>query len=154
METAISYLKLLPLGKEEVQNYFNQLKNEVLEGNDNPLIFKKHISSLSLLIKMVSNDSEIGDLIMDEAEKHGERTFDYLDCNFQIKESAAKYDFTECNHDEWDNLHKTIESKIKDRKKIEKQLKSMSKEMADPSTGEIIYPPKKQSKTIVQITLK
>ena len=75
----------------------------------------------------------------------------------QIKEVGTKYDYSDCNHPQYNIVSEEIEKLTAKRKSLEKYLQSLTEEeeYINPKTGEIctIYPPSKTSTPSVVITI-
>lgn len=75
-----------------------------------------------------------------------------------VKEMGVKYDFSNCNHPQYNRLIKQIEVLDKERKNIEDFLKSIKGhvEIPDEDSGEmcVVYPPSKSSTTTPVFTYK
>jgi len=154
METALSTITILPSSKEEMQKYYKSLKNEILEGNNDPLFVLKHLKYAEKVIGDILKDKDIETHFLLEAEKYSEKTFDHSGVTFTIQETGVSYDYASCGDSVWDDLNKQAES-IKEQMKIrETMLKTLPYEgLADTVTGEIIKPPLKSSKTKVAVRL-
>jgi len=150
----LSTITILPGNKKEVDSYYNNAKNELLNGNRDPLIILKHLKAYESIIKSLLADEEIEDTILNEAEKYGNKTFEYAGAEFQIKETGISYDYSNCNDSEWNDLKRQEEEIKKKRKEREETLKVHKEEWGDPETGEVIYPPVKKGKEKVILKLK
>lgn len=150
-ESAISIFRKLPETKTEVSNYSRLIKDAVLEGETEPLLFLQQITSLELLVKTLKTDPLIKDVILEEAEKYG-KSFEHLSSKFQIKETGVKYDFSQCGDVEWEQLDSQIKDLTDKRKKRESFLKAIDGEVYG-ADGVQLTPPAKSSTTQVVITL-
>lgn len=152
---ALQLFKQLPETKSEVENYTRIIRGEVLEGNVNPLNFITTVTALEKLFSNLKSDLLIKDCVMQEAEKHGFKSFDFGNAKFQIKEAGVSYDFKGCMDSEWDNLDSQIKELTEKKKQRESFLKTITGDMEiyGPD-GVQIMPALKRSTTIVSVTLK
>jgi hypothetical protein len=84
----------------------------------------------------------IAEQVLAEAQKYGKQ-FDYLGSKVQLSERRT-YDFS--NDSLWCELDKT-------KKEREEMLKHISSPLADPDTGEMIYPAQFKISPVITITL-
>lgn len=149
----LSTLTILPETKQQIQNYVEKAKSEILAGNESPLKVWKLLKSFSEVIKQIQQDEDIKKYILDEAEKEGKKQFELHGCKFTIQ-NRLSYDFSECNDSELDQLQKEAELlslKIKARQAF---LIGLEDSFNNPDTGEILLPPVKKTTTTVAVTLK
>jgi hypothetical protein len=155
MESAISIFRKLPETKEQVGNYVRLIKESVLNGEVEPLQFAANVSALEQLFKALKSDVLIKDVILEEAEKYGAKSFEHGNAKFQIKEVGVKYDFTECNDSELFDIDNELRVLTAKKKARETLLKAISPEdEVYGSDGVQLAPPLKTSTTQVTITLK
>lgn len=146
-----SVLSLFPETKASVKSFVERIKSEVLSGEKDPLEFSVIFKSLEEIVKELRSDKDIKETILDEAAKYGNKTFEAKGAKFTIRDSA-RYDYS--SDEKWRELNAEV-TKLKEKiKKREEMLKSLTDEVADPETGEIIYPAVKYSTTSVSVTLK
>jgi len=154
-ESAVSIFRKLPETKDQVKQFASLVKESILDGEVDILRTASNIRALEEVIKLLKNDVLIKDCILEEAEKNGRKTFDLNNCQYQIKEVGAKYDFTVCNDDQWEDATKdelVAKTKRTDREKF---LKSITPDMeVFNSDGVKLETPIKKSTTSVVITLK
>lgn len=152
METAISYLTVLPSAKQEVQEFTRQILSQVESGEINALDLKVRLKWLERLIKAI--DEPIKEAVSNEALKNG-RNFDYRGFKIQYSENISpKYDYTNCNDPKWNELDEMIKKLGEQKKDREAFLKSIQGyvEVVDEITGEmipVIAPTKKASTGII-----
>jgi hypothetical protein len=155
MESAISLFKQLPETKQQIKDYSRLIKESVLNGEVEPLQFAAIISALEQLFKGLKSDVLIKDVILEEAEKYGSKTIDKENVKFQIKEVGVKYDFTNCDDNEYDLLCDRIAELSAAKKERENFLKSITPEMeVYGSDGTQLKPAIKSSTTSVAVILK
>lgn len=152
-ESALSIFRKLPETKTQVFDYSKLIKNSVLDGEVDPLVFLQQISALELLIKTLKSDPLVKDVILEEAEKYGQKSFNKGNAKFQIKEVGTRYDFSVCCDLTWEELNSKVNEASEKKKTRETFLKSIDGETYGPD-GVQLLPPKKTSQTQVVITLK
>ena len=155
MESAISIFNKLPETKSQIKDYTRLIKESVLNGEVDPLQFAAHVSALEQLFKALKADHLIKDVILEEAEKYGVKSFEKDNAKYTIKEVGVKYDFSNCNDSELDQINKDIAELTGEKKKRESLLKAIdpSKEFYD-GDGIQLFAPTKTSSTQVTILLK
>lgn len=141
--------------KESINGYVKVVRDLMVDGNHDPLLIAKHIKGLEMLVKEIKNDKFIKSCITDEYDLYKEKEVELYDCTFQVRESGVKYDFRDCNCAEYNCIQKDIDKLTKRKKVIEDMLKKLPAEgLADPNTGEIMYPPSKTSSDALFISFK
>jgi len=154
-ESAISLFRKLPETKEQVENYSRLIRESVLNGEVEPLIFAAQISALEKLFSTLKSDILIKDVILEEAEKYGQKTFKKGNAEFQIREVGVTYDFAGCGDVEWETIDSQIKTLTEKKKARETFLKSLTGEMTVfGEDGVQILPALKKSTTSVVVILK
>ena len=156
MNKAYPLLFSLPSNKEQVEKFSDMLRLELSEGEIDPLklrVIQRCMESVFDNIK-----EELDDLCLSEAERYGEKSFEFKGAVIQIGEVRPKYDFSKCNYPPLLRL-RNHEAELKAQiKKEEEFLKSIrgTKTVIDELTGEVVEarPPIKLSKTGIKISLK
>ena len=151
---ALSTVTLLPGTKSEIDSYYVKAKQELLEGNRDPLTVLKQLKAYKELIESLLKDKEVEELILEEAEKYGEKRFDHDGAEFEIKDVGVKYDFYATGDSKWEELKQKEDQVAKERKEREQALKAHKDSWVDPDTGEVINPPVKKGQTKVVVKLK
>jgi len=155
MESALSLFKQLPETKSEIKNYTRIIKEKVLDGEVNVLEFAARVSALEQLFKALKSDHLIKDVILEESEKYGSKSFEQGNAKFQIKEVGVKFDFTTCMDVEWESLDSELKRISELKKEREAFLKTIKPGMEIfGSDGVQLMPPVKTSTTQVVILLK
>jgi hypothetical protein len=152
METAISNLNVLPETKGQRETFIKKLVSEVKSGNYDVLKFWKQLINVEQLIKDIKQ-TEIPGIAFDKADEHPEKTFKYDGAEI-TKTSKSTYDYSLCNDSHYNRLileKQRIDNEIKDRVKLLQVLKNS---IADPETGEVIYPPSKSTTDFLTIKIK
>lgn len=155
MESAISIFRKLPETKEQVKKYSELIKESVLNGEVDALLFSAQVTALEQLFKTLKADHLIKDCILEEAEKHGAKSFEQGNAKFQLKEVGVKFDFNNCEDSEWEDLDSQIKELTAKKKKREAFLKTIDSEMeVYGSDGVQLKPVVKSSTTTVVTILK
>ena len=90
----------------------------------------------------------------EELAKYG-KSHQFGDCRLEEAESGVKYDYSMCGDSRLNDMYKTLEALKVDIKEREEMLKKLPRTgMADPDTGEVLFPPARSSKTTVKTTFK
>lgn len=156
--TALSTLSLLPESKEQVQRFAESIRLSVLSGQSNPLEVLARIKAVENTIKEVLEVKEIKDLARDEAEKYGERSFDYRGFRVELAEISPKYNYEGTGCPIWARLKEQADKATQALKDRETELKAMksTQEIVDPDSGEIVKvnPPVKSSTSGLKFSLK
>lgn len=133
----------------------NQAIMAVREGEIDPLLAHYNVSKMEAAIKTFKDNPHVKAITLDELSKYRGNKKTYNDCLIEQIEGGTKYDYSGCNDAELQELeaHKAeVEAKIKARQAILKALPLSG--LADPNTGEMLYPPVKSSKTTIKTTFK
>lgn len=154
MET-LSIFNKLPETKLQVEKTAVQIKDAVLNGEVDPLLFAAQVSAMEKLFTTLKSDILIKDCILSAAEKYGKKPFEKGNATFQIREFGVTYDYSNCNDSELDLLNKQILELTEKKKARETFLKSISFDSEIYGADGIqILPPIKKSSTQVSVTLK
>jgi hypothetical protein len=102
------------------------------------------------IVSQLRKDKKIDDLMVTEAMKYHEKSFEEHGAKFQLKETGVKYAYENCKDKVWNELDEEIKQLSKQKKAREEMLKTG----VNPETGEAFKPPLKTSKTKVTVTLK
>lgn len=122
----LSTLKVMPETKAEVKKFGESLIQSIQFGEVNALEMDGRLKALEELINIVRKSQEMSETLIIEAEKHGQKSFEYGNFKYQIKEVGTKYDFTLCNDTEWEQLkseEESVKKKIKEREMMLKTIK-------------------------------
>ena len=156
MESAISYLTVLPSTGEEVKRFSTQIINQVKSGEENPLKLLVLLRSLEATAEAIREG--IKNEIMTEVEKYSEKSFEAYGARLERSEVGVAYDYAATGDREW-FIHKTGEEGAANRRKErEVFLRALREPMTvlDDQTGEVyeIRPPLKKSNSGVKVVLK
>jgi hypothetical protein len=155
METALSYIIVLPSKKEEVLRFSDQLLESINAGEINPIDLKIHFKAIAEIENKIK--PRLDELALTEAVKHG-RKFDYQGSRLEIRDTGISYDYSKCNDPELSELMAKLEEAKEAVNQRQQFLRGLSKPMNafDLETGETftIYPPVRKGKESVTISLK
>jgi len=153
-ESAISIFRKLPETKEQITNYSRLIRNSVLDGEIDPLLFAAQVSALEQLFKTLKSDELIKDAVLEEAEKYG-KSFEKQNAKFSIRETGVKYDYTVCQDADYEEILLELDKLNNKKKDRENFLKSLKPDIeVYGSDGRQLELPHKTSSTQVVITLK
>lgn len=145
----------MPENKDSLALYISNLKSEILAGNENPLKIAKLLKVLEEIVKTLREDLQIKELILKEAEKYTEKTIKNYGAEFCKKEAGVKYDYTECNDNQWNELSQKIHELSLQKKEREQFLNKITPEIVVfNDEGVRIEPPLKTSQSIVTVSIK
>ena len=150
METAISYLSVMPLSKKQRETFVKKVKDEILSGYENPLKIEIILKGIEETIKAIRSDADIREYVLQELAKHGKSTTIY---GAELTKSDRKtwnYNDTEIN-----SITAEIEglkAKLKDREKFLQSIPEGG--IIDPETGEILYRPGYTTTEVLTIKIK
>lgn len=128
--------------------------NAVVEGEIDPIVAHINICKMEAAIKAFKDNEQVRDITLRELAKYGKKQ-SFGDCTLEEAEVGVRYDYSRCNDallNELNETKKLIEADIKEREKMLKALPLSG--MADPNTGELMYPPARFSKTTIKTTFK
>lgn len=130
-------------------------RNNIIEGNIDPMQALAVLTSFERAIEQVKNDPQVRDICLRELSKYGKQGATIGEFTFTEAEAGVKYDYSQCGCSEYEELQERkaeIDAQIK---LLEKILKAMPVSgLADTQTGEIWYPPVKSSKTVIKANKK
>lgn len=147
----LNLINQLPKTKSESRVFANQVKAEIISGNVNALDFRIHLKAIENFIEAVAKDKEVKKLVLSEAEKYDEKSFEHLGANITISEAGVKYTYSDAKLDALMTRKAKLDADIKSRQTY---LKGLTEREIDLKTGEVKAElPIKTSTTIVKITL-
>ena len=126
----------------------------VVEGNVDPITAWCNIRRMKAAIEMFEKDAQVMDITQRELAKYGKR-HQFGDCTLEEVEAGVRYDFSMCGDSKLADLYALRDANAADIKAREAMLKSLpTSGMADPETGEMVYPPARSAKTTIKTTFK
>tara|TARA_R110000868_G_scaffold399006_1_gene672512 strand:+ start:97 stop:585 length:489 start_codon:yes stop_codon:yes gene_type:complete len=140
--------------KDSIKEQSLALLKDLDEGHIAPL---QLAAQLKLVEDVISNvKEELRQRVVAEKDKYGKDDMTYHGAKFDIREAGVKYDYSQCDDMQWNELSQQIDALTEQRKERESFLKALKEKLTyvDESTGEIatIYPPQKKSTTTYAIT--
>lgn len=131
------------------------VRDNIIEGNIDPMQALAVLTSFERAIEQVKNDPQVRDICLRELSKYGKQGATIGEFTFTEAEAGVKYDYSQCGCSEYEELLERKAEIDAQLKVLEKTLKAMPVSgLADTQTGEIWYPPVKSSKTIIKATKK
>lgn len=155
--TAPSILSLFDTNKEQRKSFVAQVISQLEQGIGDPLKVHYQVKCMEKIIEAINADKQYRNLVLDAAEKYGQKEFDFGFSKIKIGEVGSKYDYSQCNDPELAELEakaKEYSDKMKARQKF---LQTVPTEGLDVRVGDeivTVYPPAKSSTTSVIVTLK
>jgi len=126
----------------------------VVNGDIDPIEAHIQISRMEAAIKQFKDDTQVRDITLREMSKYG-KSHQFGDCRLEECESGVKYDYSMCGDSRLNDMYKTLEALKMDIKEREMMLRNMPVSgLADPDTGEVLFPPARSSKTTIKTTFK
>ena len=128
--------------------------SSVVNGEVDPITAHINISRMEAAIKLFKENTYVRDITLRELAKYG-KSHQFGDCRLEEAESGVKYDYSMCGDSKLRDMYETLEALKVDIKEREMMLRSMrASGLADPETGEVLFPPARSSKTIIKTTFK
>lgn len=128
--------------------------SSVVNGDIDPITAHINISRMETAIKLYKDDAQVRDITLRELSKYGKK-HTFGDYTLEECESGVKYDYSLCGDSKLADMYATMEALKADIKERETMLRNLPiSGMADPDSGEVIYPPARSSKTTIKTTFK
>lgn len=141
---------VMPNLKRDQQEVAEEVIEQVLEGEVDPIRLDICLKAMENTIKLVRKNAQVKSLTLDEAEAYGKKSFEAFGAKITIT-GRKKYDFeSDAKWQEWKDVEKEAAA---ERKKREKYLKAIpvGEEKADADTGEICTNPLKGENRFLKI---
>jgi hypothetical protein len=151
-----STIALFDTNKEQRKQFSQLLINEVLDGKASALDIHYKLKCMIEIAEATIDDSLFKTAILDEASKYPKK-FIFKESEMQIAEVGVKYDYSQCNDDELNELlaQKTsLETAIKNRQTFLKTIPATGLELRKNDELVTLFPPTKTSTTTLKTTLK
>ena len=157
--TTTSILSLFQTTKEQRESFAIDLIERIESGSVNPLEIHLQVKCMDDVVKLINSNTVYKKSILSSAENMGEKSFQFHNAKFEIKETGVKYDFSRCEDPLLSRLYtqqSELDGKVKDRESMLKTVPQKGMIVTDEETGETftVYPPSKSSTTNVSVTLK
>ncbi len=143
----------IPKSRRDVNRIASGIINRIIEQELSALETDIKLRYWEKLIEAVRSNEQVKGLILEEVDLHPEKTFEEHGVEITKKELGVRFDFSDCgdsHHIELLNQIAELKAALKRRETL---LKSIDGEMADPETGEILYPPVRKSTTGISVKL-
>ena len=140
-----------------VSEYSNTIIDKLNNGEIDAVSLAIKIKYFEEIFDNLKND--LRDAVILELNKYNKNeTVSKFNAEIKLKEAGVKYDFSNCNDDEYNQLESEIAKLTQQRKDREKFLKSINGSIVTciESTGEVVtlFAPIKSSSTTYMINLK
>jgi len=144
--------------REKLSRLVTGFRNDILEGNINPLQAAAILKALEDFTKALRADILIKDATLQELERYAEKTVKFMGCTFIKKAVGTTYDFTNCNDQKLAWLQIDVDmanEKLKERQEFLKAIPAGGIDTFSQETGETfkLYPPVKLAKDGYSVTL-
>lgn len=138
-ELALSTLFLLPETPDQIKSFVESAKEEVLNGLIDPKKLIVQMKIISDTLEAIKDDKDIKKCLSDEIEKYGKEGAGFGDFKItQEQRRTFNYDQTgDAMVVKFQDEASKASEQLKARQKF---LQMLSKPLADPETGELIYP--------------
>jgi hypothetical protein len=136
--------------REKLSRLTSDFRNEVLEGNINPLQAAAILKALEDFTKSLRADILIRDCVKEELDRYPEKVVKYNGVTFTKKTLGTRYDFSGCGDGELTRLQMKAEiasEALKKRQEFLKVIPDGGIDAFDTTTGETfkLFPPVKIS---------
>jgi hypothetical protein len=149
METALSYIRLLPLTKEQRQTFAEKAIHEILSGQYNPLEVEVWLKSVEETINQIRKDRSVMMAIQNEVDNHHGKTFEAFGAAITKAQRTTK-DYSGCGDPVWERLNSDMES-IKSQMKAREAMLDTG---VNPETGEVFSKPETKVTEYLKIQIK
>jgi len=154
-----SILSLFETTKEQRESFALDLIDKIDSGNVDPLKVHLQVKCMEDVVKLINANTNYKKAILESAENVSQKSFQFHNAKFEIKETGVKYDFSKCEDEVLTRLYSQqseLDAKVKSRESMLKTVSAKGMIITDEETGETftVYPPAKSSTTSVAVTLK
>lgn len=152
--------------KTDRELYVSDVLDDLLKGKVDPLKVHIKLKSMEDIIarftdkkKYPGTAKRYSELVLVEALKHGQKSFEMFNAKVEIKETGVTYDYSKCEDSEINTMlveFDELKEKIEKRQKFLQTVSPKGLIIVDPESGETntVYPPAKMSTTSIAISLK
>lgn len=141
---ALDILKQLPVTADEVDLFYDILKEEILDNGADILKLMMHIKGIEKVISMLKDDVDIMGYMIMQFSYYGEKRVKLGDFTLEECEAGTTYDYSICN----DKYYEYLEKELKKRRE---ELKLGI--VLDEDTNTPLALPGKKSTTTIKFTL-
>ena len=146
---ALIQLNHLPETRAQQETFIHAAVEELVNGDYDIMQYYVKAKIMLDTLDKINKSRRIKSLILEEAQKYNNQ--DLNGCKIQVV-ARKEYNFDACNHAELARLKKLQAETEQSIKNIETMLKSLVSPLADPETGDMIYPPTVSETEYVKIT--
>jgi len=150
METASSYLALMPISKDQISTFADKLINEITSGSVDPLQVAVQLKAMEEVIAAVRKNKAVQAEIIDVVARNKNK-LEFAGAVIEVR-SKTKYCYE--SDAKWAEIEQSVVLLKTQQKEREAFLKVLKAEMADPETGEIITPIRTESEEILYVSFK
>lgn len=152
-----SIVALFQTDKQQRATFVTMLIDSITSGKVDPLQIHLQVKCMEDIIAQLKDAPEYKQSVLSAAEANG-KSFAYQSAKVDIREVGTKYDYSQCNDTEINELTIQVDAlnaKLKARQKFLQQAPIEGVNIVDVN-GEVktVYPPAKSSTTSVVVTLK
>lgn len=161
-------LSLFETTKLQRSYFVNYLIQELDEGKFDPLKIHLQVKAMEdIITRLTSTDEKKNkdftaairyrQLLLDAAEKYGQKSFEFNNAKFEIKETGSTYDYDKCDDPVIDLLlsqKEDIDKQVKARQEFLKTISAKGLDIVHEDEVRTIYPPSKKSTTSVAVSFK
>lgn len=154
---ATSVLSLFDTTKEQRKSFSENVIARIKSGEVNPLTIHIQAKCLEETIKGLLGNQEYKDYVLEEAQKHGGKSFEVHNAQVTIKETGLTYNYEQCNdpvHAELKLEFLNIKEGLDERESFLKKIPAKGIEIRFNDELVTIYPPSKSSTTSTVVSLK
>lgn len=147
-------LAKLPISKKDISIFADSMKTQILDGDIDikELLYQKAVIEKTL--SAIFDDQQIKDFAIDTVESYGKEGAGYGEAKFEVG-TRRSYDYSKCGDSKIESLDQSVKDLTKQKKDREKFLQFIPQSgIADPETGEIVYPAAVSVTTFIKTTLK
>src|SRR5688572_219376 len=116
--TTTSILALFETNKEQRQSFALDVISKLESGEVDPLQVHLWVKCIEDITKLMIENTVYKSIVLEEAQKRGEKSFPYRNAKIEIKEVGTKYDFTKCGdpiYDQLEQMSESIKASLKER---------------------------------------
>lgn len=152
--TPTSLLAIMPNTKGEINNFSEMLLNGINSGEIDPLKIHVQLKAIESVIKKVNDSEDYKKAIRTQSEQYGSKSFTAFGAKVELAETGTKYDFSNCNHTEYNDICNQIKALESNKRDLETTLKTIKVATPFIIYGEAVEvtPPTKSSTSSIKIT--
>lgn len=157
--TTTSILSLFETAKAGREEFTFRVIEALDSGHVDPLKVHLQVKCMEDIIKLLNSNTRYKSAVLNAAQSYGEKSFQFHNSKVEIKETGAKYDFSQSNDPVLQSLYEkqaALDAEVKARETMLKTVSEKGLVITDTETGDTftVYPPAKSSTTNVVVTLK